>query len=195
MERFSLDNFTKKDADAPIIPGWAQRPLIKDLYLAIVKRIDEIENLIEQTDPEEVEKLKIKARKVVASQIADSLKIDRSNIREDRESELVTFIKNENARLVRLWTSRCDKLGVGQRLSKGDLEELVKQRDKELKAAEQKSLHEYFDRAVESEVLNSQKDLQDKYRELQILYKQEQERCANLETKVKQLIVELNRPK
>lgn len=195
MDRFSLGNFTKKDAETPIIPGWAQRPLIKDLYLAIVKRIDEIENLIEQTDPEEVEKLKIKARKVVASQIADSLKIDRSNIREDRESELVTFIKKENARLVRLWTSRCSKLGVGQRLSKDDLGELVKQRDKELKEAEQNNLHGYFDRAVESEVLDSQKNLAAKYADLQIQYTQEQERCANLELKVKQLIVELNRQK
>lgn len=195
MSRFSLDKFTKKEADAPKIPGWAQRPLIKDLYLAIHKRIDEIEDLIEQTDPEELEKLKIKARKVVAAQIADSLEIDRSNIRADREGDLSKFINNENARLVRLWTSRCSKLGVGQRLSKDDLEELVKQRDKELKAAEQKSLHEYFDRAVESEVLDSQKDLAAKYADLQIHYAQEQERCANLELKVKQLIVELNRQK
>ena len=190
MDRFSLNNFTKKDADAPIIPSWAQsRDQITKLYLAITKRIGEIETLIKQTEPKELEKLKIKERKVVPSQIADGLGIKRSNIREDRQPLLVKFIGDENARLVRLWTSRCDKLGVGQRLSKGDLEELVKQRDKELFAAEQKNLHEYFDRAVESEVLDSQKDLAAKYADLQIQYAQEQEKCANLELKVKQLIV------
>ena len=161
MSRFSLDNHIKKDTSAT--PAWAQsRDQIERLYHAIVKRVEEIENLIKQSGPEVVEKLKIKERKVVASQIADSLKIKRSNIRPDREPDLVGFINNENDRLMRIWKNRCSKVGVGQRLSKDELEDENKELMKKLEAAEQKTLHGYFDRAVESEVLESQKNLQEK---------------------------------
>lgn len=191
MERFSLDNFTSKKNST--IPSWAQsREQIQMLYLTIVKRVKEIEEIIEQSEPKVVEKLKIKERKIVPAKIADSLSIGRSNIREDREPDLVKFINQENDRLARVWKSRCSQLGVGQRLSKEELEVLVMDRDKELEVLKQKNLHEYFDLAVESEVLDSQRDLQEKYRELHVLYKQEQERSANLELKLKNIIREIN---
>jgi hypothetical protein len=191
VSRFSLENFTKKDA--PAIPAWAQsRKLIEKLYHSVVKRAKEIEQLIEQSEADDVEKLKIKERKIVASQIADSLSIKRSNIRPDREPKLVDFIESENRRLRQFWKNHCSKLGVGQKLTKDDLEDLVKQKEKELEEAKQKNLHDYFDRAVESEVIHSQKDLADKYHQLQIDYQLEQEKSANLTKRVHELIREFN---
>lgn len=194
MSRFSLDKFTKKNK--PIMPSWAQsRPLMEKLYIVMMARIKEIEQLIDTSKPNELEKLSIKQRKIVSSEITDTCGVDRANLSEGRAPGCPEFIAEENRKLAKRWQNRLGSLNLGQKLTIGDMQDLVKQKDKELENLNQVKLHEYFDAAVNAEILNSQKDLANKLSELKILYRAEQEKSANLTKKNRELIRELNMPR
>lgn len=193
MSRFSLDKFVKKK-EAIEIPSFASvNETVKAIYLEVLKRIDELENNAKNIPAKEIKELGIKEKKIVPAQIADSLGIDRSNLRRDRNtSKLLDFIDGENRRLAALWTNKSKSDGAGKRLSKEELEKVVENQAAEIEELKQKLFHDYCDKAITQEVLHSQKALAQQLRDLKLDYKTEQERCANLELKVKELIREIN---
>jgi hypothetical protein len=192
VSRFSLDKHIKKNE--PPIPSWAQsRPLMKKLYFTMVARIKEIEHFIDDSEPDLVGKLSVKQRKVVASEITDAHGVDRSNLSEGRAPGCPEFIAKENRKLAKRWQNRLGTLKLGPKLSMDDMANLVKQKDEELEELRQVNLHEYFDAAVKAEILNSQRDLANKLRELKNLYTAEQEKSSNLTKKNRELIRELTK--
>lgn len=189
MRRFSLDKHIKKETIK--LPSWAEGA-VRKLYIAVTERVKEIENLLNECDGDTIDKLKIKQRKIVPAQIADNLGVDRSNFREDRVGKLTEFIEKENRRLAQLWNNRRNSLGGGKKLSRDEIEELLKQKDKKIEALKQKNLHDYFDRAVESEVLHTQKDMSEKYIDIKREYQMEQNKNSELTKKIQALLREIN---
>ena len=95
MSTFDLENFV-----SPLVndaPSWVAEgnSLTKALYSKVVEEVKELEGLIDQGD-----ELSLRERTVIASRIALSLNIDKSNIRSSRRPELIDFIERENEKLI-----------------------------------------------------------------------------------------------
>lgn len=190
MSRFSLDNFTKKP-DSPSIPGWANgKPLQEKLYLTVLEVIKELEAKFE--NPKLASRLKPTQRSLVLAQITERAGVTRSNIRKDRMPELIAFIDRENERLGQLWKNASTKARQGRNLSKPELEVKKTELEKALTEVENRELHKYFDKAVESKVLISQQELAEKYRNLEALYNEAVKRSANREEQIQTYIRELS---
>lgn len=193
MSKFSLDKFIKKKEEVDI-PSFARvNESITSIYLEVLKRIAELEEKVESIPATEIKKLGIKEKKIVPAQITDSLNMERSSLRRDRNtSKLLDFIDTENRRIAALWTNKSKSDGAGKRLSKEEQEKVIEKQAAEIEELKQKLFHDYCDKAISQEVLHSQKALAEQLRDLKLDYKMEQERCSNLELKVKELIREIN---
>ncbi|TMS93319.1 hypothetical protein CWB58_09845 [Pseudoalteromonas sp. S201] len=193
MSKFSLDKFIKKKEEVDI-PSFARvNESITAIYLEVLKRVAELEEKVETIPATEIKKLGIKEKKIVPAQITDSLNMERSSLRRDRiTSKLLDFIDSENRRIATLWTNKSKSDGAGKRLSKEEQEKVIEKQATEIRELKQKLFHDYCDKAIAQEVLHSQKALAEQLRDLKLDYKAEQERCANLEMKVKELIREIN---
>ena len=190
MSRFSLENFTKKQ-DSPSIPSWATgKPLQEKLYLTVLDIIKELEEKLE--NPKLASRLKPTQRSLVLAQIAERAGVTRSNIRKDRMTELISLIDRENERLGKLWKIASTKANQGRNLSKPELELKKTELEKAVAEVENRQLHEYFDKAVNSRILDSQKELTEKYHTLQAEYNEAIKKAANRDEQIKTYIRELS---
>mgnify|MGYP006910211132 CR=1 FL=1 len=190
MSRFSLENFVKEPIEPPL-PEWTKgKPLQKKLYLETLDMIKKIEAKF--VNPKQASNLKPTQRTIVFAQITENLNIDRSNIRKDRMSELMDFIEKENARLNKAWNNISTKANQGRNLSKPELELKKSELEAVIKDIENRQLHDYFDKAVESKILESQQELAAKHRNLESLYKEAIKLAANRDAQVKTYVRELS---
>ena len=190
MTRFSLEKFIKTPKE-PSIPEWAKRkPLQEKLYLATLDIIKEIEAKF--VNPRYASNLSPTERTIVLAQLAKRLDIGRSNIREDRMPELIEHIKLENIRLKKAWNNISTKANQGRNLTKPELETRKSELESTIKEIENRQLHSYFDKAVESKILDSQQELAAKYRSLENLYNDAIKLAANRDKQVKAYVRELS---
>lgn len=190
MSKFSLDNFTKKTEEIKL-PIWAiGKEKVSNLYLEFLNRSQEIEELLKES--KDVAKLSVKERKIVPAQLTDKFGYDRSEIRRSRLPEFVELINNENTRLNELYENLLSDQKQTVKLTRKQLEDKIQSLETEIKTLKQIKLHEYFDRAVASQVTEKNQQLAEKVIELDNLYKDQVEKNAKLDKKIKELIRELN---
>ncbi len=190
MSIFSLENFTIAPK-RPSIPEWAKgKPLQEKLYLATLDIIKEIEGKF--VNPREASCLKPTQRTLVFAQIAKRLRINRTNIRKERMPEFMLFIEQENTRLQKAWKNVNTKANQGHNLSKPELETKKSELEAAIEDIKNRQLHDYFDKAVESKILDSQHELAAKYRNLENLYKDAIKLAANRDEQVKAYVRELS---
>lgn len=191
MKHFSLDKFLQKKEQST--PEWSQRnETIKKAYTAVIERIKEIEDSLNKLSPKELEQLKIKERQIIVKKIAESVGVSRSALRKDRAPELDDFINKENFRLVQVWKNIFDVRYSGRRSTKDELAERIKEKDHEIEALKQSNYKDYFEAAMQSEVLGSQHDLAEKILELKELRRSDQKKIAVLSQRIEGLMRELN---
>ncbi len=190
MSKFSLTNFIKTPTE-PSIPEWVKgKPLQKKLYLVTLDMIKEIEAKF--VNPRQASSLKPMQRTLVFAQITKRLGLDRTNIRIDRMPELIIYIGQENTRLTKAWSNISTKANQGRNLSKPELETKKSELEAAIKHIENRQLHDYFDKAVESKILESQQELAAKYRNLENLYNDAIKLAANRDGQVKTYVRELS---
>lgn len=190
MSKFSLEKY-KKAPSKILIPAWAKsKPLQEKLYTVANEIISEIEAKF--INPKQASALKPTQRRVVLAQIAKRLGIDRTNIRRDRMPELIKYIGQENSRLDRAWNNISTKANQGRNLSKPELEARKSDLESALRELENRQLHDYFDRAIQSKVLESQQELAAKYRNMENLYKEAIKLAAKRDEQVKTYVRELS---
>lgn len=192
MSQFSLDNFIENEKSVKPIPDWAKkRPLIEKIYNLIQERISDIEKLIKSSTREEVDQLKVKDYKIVIRDITEQLGASSSNVRKDREPELFKYISEQNSRLERLIESKRTNISSGE-LSKEQLKIALDKLRKEHEKATQKNMHDYFQMAVEQNIIGSQKQMADELTEAKKRNAELQQKITVLEGRIKGLIRELN---
>lgn len=192
MSQFSLDNFIENEKSVKSIPDWAKkRPLIEKIYNLIQERISDIEKLIKSSTREEVDQLKVKDYKIVIRDITEQLGASSSNVRKDREPELFKYISEQNSRLERLIESKRTNISSGE-LSKEQLKIALDKLRKEHEKATQKNMHDYFQMAVEQNIIGSQKQMADELTEAKKRNAELQQKITVLEGRIKGLIRELN---
>ena len=187
---FSLNNFKKTSSEK--LPNWALKSKrSRELYETFKSLAKEIEDKIKHHP--ELQALSKSQRKITAVTIGQKLNIDPSSIRKDRYTELLEDIDNTNAKFERLYLSLLGHPTDGKQKSRSDLEEENKKLKQRLEAAQQKNLHEFFDRAIQSEVLGTKKEWANKYKELKYQYDELQVKLSNVQEQNRQLIKELNK--
>ena len=194
MDKFSLDNFIKKKEKSSLHPlpeGVKPGSVYNEIFDIAVNKIEEIEKRLNDTEPHAISELTKKSIKIVVDNLVEQLGKRRGSVRMDRAGDLPAFIKNQNDRLERLWKSKLPT-GEGKRETKDELLLKIERLEAELEQEKQKKLHEFFDKVVQSQILKSQQTLAKKYNALLLEYQQEQEKNANLSTKLSGLIRELN---
>lgn len=191
MAKFSLDNFIQKSEKPTLLEGVKAGTIYEDVYYLVLERIEEVERLIESTSSEELSELGAKSIKIVVSKITESLNKDKSNVRLDRCENLQTFITEQNKRLTRLWNSKLPN-GGGKRPSKSELENELEILKVQLDDERQRQLHAYFNKAVESEIINTHKNLVEHYTDTKRRYREEQAKNELLSQKITGLVKELN---
>ena len=190
VSRFSLEKFVKT-SKVPSIPEWAKgKPLQEKLYLVTLDIIKEIEAKF--VNPRYASSLNPTQRTLVLAQIAKRLGIDRTNIRRDRMPEFIQYIEQENTRLKKNWSNISTKANQGRNLSKPELEIKKSELEASIKQIENRQLHEYFDKAVKSKILESQQELAAKYRNLENLYQDAIKLAAKRDEQVKMYVRELS---
>ena len=160
------------------------------LYLVTLDIIKEIEAKF--VNPRYASSLNPTQRTLVLAQIAKRLGIDRTNIRRDRMPEFIQYIEQENTRLKKNWSNISTKANQGRNLSKPELEIKKSELEASIKQIENRQLHEYFDKAVKSKILESQQELAAKYRNLENLYQDAIKLAAKRDEQVKMYVRELS---
>ncbi len=190
MDQFSLDKFKKPD-EIPIVPSWVLDgpPVTLKLYEAVQNMVLEKEVLIKSSAKKV---LGVKDRQLVNSQIAELAGVDKSNLREDRQSLLLKYIEQENIKLDQLWKNTSEHPKKGQKPSKSDLARDKSIYERQLSEIKNERLVGYFQEALSSEVLNEQKYLIAKYKQLEIDYEKAQTTIANLRKQNGELLRCLN---
>lgn len=191
MSKFSLENFRKPERKTEL-PDWVLSgpPATLKLYQAVQEIVSEIETRIQSSDKKP---LTIKERSLVSSKIAERAGIDKSNIRKDRQIFLIKFINEENFRLEQMWKNTTKHSKSGRRMSKPELERIKSEYEKEFKDLRNSNFVDYFHEALSSEVLNDQKALIGKYKQLENDYEKAQVTIANLRKQNSELLRQFNR--
>ncbi len=191
MKTFSLDKYYKKSPTTNLIPPWAsETKMTLKLYEAVLSQVKLIEKEIR--DNSNNKQLSIKKRTLVKSKIAEIAGVDKTNLRIDRQPKLLDYIDSENKRLDHLWMNSRKHAGEGKRVAKPELEKLNTELKTEIEELRQLKLHEYFDKAIESQVLKNHREITAQHAQLKSDYRTAQKTIANMREMNAQLMKELN---
>lgn len=191
MSKFNLSNYKKTNIQEEY-PDWVLSgpDVLKKFYDALNELKDEIVDRIE-SDPSSIKS--VRERTIVKSYVADKAGEDKTNIRKSRfPIDFFDLIKEYDDQLTNLWNEKSIGLKGGKSKTKNDyIEENKKLKDQNQKL-EQENFHNYFNSALESEVLEEQRTLAEAHKKLKIDYEEAQEIIANLRIKINDLLKQLN---
>ncbi|TWX67152.1 hypothetical protein ESZ36_12605 [Colwellia demingiae] len=168
----------------------------KDIKERIDRRVLELREQTPETPIEKcVKHLTITERTIVVMQLCERLNINRSNIRKDRKSipKLLGHISNLNGKLSIYWSDVVGNITSGKRLTKPELTSLKSDLELQLQNEKNKNLVDYFEAALNSQVLDSHAALAQKHKDLKKDYDVAQTTIAQLRKANSELTLQLNR--
>ena len=191
MNKFNLSNY-KKTGNKEEYPEWvlSGSEVLKKFYDALNELKNEIVERIE-SDPSSIKS--VRERTIVKTYVADKAGEDKTYIRRSRfPKDFFDLIEEYDEQLTNLWNVKSIGLKGGKSKTKHDyIEENEKLNDQNQKL-EQENFHDYFNAAMESEVLEEQRTLAKANKQLKINYEEAQDIIANLRVKNSDLLKQIN---
>jgi hypothetical protein len=190
MKNSRLDKLRKKPVEVEL-PDWVKsgNKMTGKLYSATIKMVEELKILIESGASKDIN---FTDRTLVNARIAEKAGVNDTNIRKDRQEDLINFIKEQNDILLDMWKLHGGHPADGRRMSKSELEVAKKTLQKEVKDLGNKKYSEFFRELIDSQVIMEQSSLAKRYTALLADYNTAQETIANLRLTQQQLIKQIS---
>lgn len=172
-----IDSYKKNEIIAPL-PKWVEEgpPVTEKLYKATINLVKKIEDIINSKQ----KGLTVKDRTLNFSKIASKANVSNTNLRKDRQPDLIKYIESENLRLNQIWLNLHKHPKSGKRSSKAELLKQKQSYEKRIKELEELNLKAYFNEALKSEFIEDQHNQIQKYNQLNDDYHEALRTIANL---------------
>lgn len=193
MSKFDLNNFKNKtDIDRCkdlTTPSWYENltNTQKQIYQTTVKHYLKI-----KTSMTSAKSLSIKDRKIILSEIAREVNVDRSYITKRRMPEIISFVNECNDKLNRCWQG-LNKKQSSKNLSKKELEREVSRLKKLLSKEKDKNISDYINNALDNGFNKTHKSLLLELSELKAQNSQYIQTIANLRLQLKNRLHKLGK--
>lgn len=193
MSKFNLNNFKNKtDIDRckdSTTPSWYENltNTQKQIYQTTVKHYLKI-----KTSMTSAKSLSIKDRKIILSEIAREVNVDRSYITKRRMPEIISFVNECNDKLNRCWLALNNNQS-SKNLTKKDLEREVSRLKKLLSKEKDKNISDYINNALDNGFNETHKSLLFELSELKAQNSQYIQTIANLRLQLKNRLHKLRK--